>query len=230
MFDEFLNSLNWPFRDKNVSERLIPVLVAALIPVIGIFVLIGWQYSVVRQFARGDSVLPRLKPLVLLRDGFVISLLAFMLTFIPPLILSVLGVAGIGGLIDDLLVYSSLSFELIAIDWLQDAAIKIAVAIAWALLASPLVYAGIIRSAANDSLLQFLNVPASLLYIAKNMGGFIKFWFFGVIFFALVGVMSVLLGFTGIGLMFAPFLALWGYIIMTSYELGMMARRTYFVA
>jgi len=226
MVNEFIKSLSWPFRDKYLAERLIPILLAALIPVLGLFALIGWRYAVISQFARGDSALPCLEPLRLLRDGFVIALLAFLLTLIPPVVLSVMGIAGIGGLIDNIVVYSSLSFELIATDWIQDTAVKILVAIAWGLLATPLVYAGMIRSAASDSLLQFLNVPASLLYILMNLFSFLKFWLFRIAFFFLLGVAGSILGLTGIGLILLPLLAIWGYFIMTSYQLGMMARRS----
>ncbi len=95
---EFGYAFNYPFKDPDLFKKLIIVGLVTLIPVIGMFVVMGWMIALTRRIIRREepALLPDLDFSVQLGDGF--KAFVVYLVYLAPLFV-IYALFAIGGIV-----------------------------------------------------------------------------------------------------------------------------------
>ncbi len=218
----------YPFRDEKWLQKLWPLPVIALLPVVGLISVIllkGWRFEMVRNIAHDNMELPAFDPIIMAKRGLILWLVMTGHIFIPGVLCALLGLATPLGLVMDIyeMIVNGVDvwFKENASDW----ALTLTIYFTWAIISFPVFQMGMIRYALTGNWKSMLNAPLNFMLFVRNIHYFILFYGYWLIISLGILLIDVLFAMTGIGVFFIPALTLCLYYVTTAYDLGRLAKK-----
>lgn len=227
-YNDFKDSLCYPFKDSEWAAKLWPLPLITLIPVIGLLSVIllkGWRFEMVKRLSAGDVTLPPFDPVIMFKRGLLLWCVMTAHIFVPGILCAILGIGGPIGFVQDLYQILANGFS----DWAQsepkDWAFSILIYFIWAIISFPVFQAGMIRYANSGDWKTLLNVALNFALFVKYIHYFIKFYLSWLALIVLIAVLDSALAITGFGILLIPTVSIVGYYISSAYDLGVLAHK-----
>lgn len=225
MITAFKETIVYPFRDPNWGAKLWPMPLLAFVPALNLVAFEGWRMLVIKRMAVGESPVPDFDLFAKLAEGMTLIICRFIYTFVPLLILNLLGAGGIIGGIQDLFLMASGDREAFFDDQVNDWVTRIIVIAAWYVISAPIFHCGMIRYALSGNWQALLNIPANVGMLLRNFHHFLLFYLFAILAMVLIALLDAALVATVAGALLVPVVTLCLYYAMAAHELGELAHR-----
>jgi hypothetical protein len=206
----FFRALFYPFRDPHWFGKLLTTLLIAAIPVVGFFVIKGWEYEISARVRKGDTTVPDWKRFgSKFKHGLIIRMGAIFYN-LPVYILIMLIVVMWARLIADYFAMPNPTWAALKAQIASGIPAFIAMIVGilfYALMANILYWSGYLQYIETGKVISFFEFVDNFLRAFENvwddvvmgiMIGFLEF-----VFFLLDAVMSGGLVFTGVGAVIA---------------------------
>ncbi|SBS33627.1 hypothetical protein MAQ5080_02630 [Marinomonas aquimarina] len=223
---DFKDSLTYPFEDSQWIQKLWPLPLLAILPIIGVLSVIllkGWRFEMVKRLSTGDRSLPEFDIVTMFQRGLLLWAVMIAHMFIPGVICALLGLSGPLGLIQDIYEFFANGLSGWAQSQSQDLLLKIIVYVVWGIISAPVFQSGMIRYVISGDWKSLVNVPVNFMFFLRYIHYFLKFYVAWIMLIILVVAMDSVLSVTGIGLLLVPIVSFVFYYISSAHELGHLA-------
>lgn len=229
-----LHPVLWPFRSKQEWPRMWWLLLIDYIPVVNLIVMRGWRLEVVRRMARGEQpITPHFQSILkFFGNGLLLWTMTALYALLPLVIIAQLGVGGFKDFVGDLVEFSKIllgqsdqSLAEFARNELIDSLLEVLIELAWIPLSSPLYRAAMIRFAVTSDIASFGNFPATIGFIFRHFGAFVKLYLFSFLLGIAVAMLGGFLVITGVGAIVVPLVTVPLYYWSTAFEYGELAQK-----
>lgn len=228
IFKDFKSSLLYIFGHQNWFLRTWPILLIPFIPVVGIlaiFVLKGWRFEMVRNFAFGRNELPEVDLPLWLKRGLILWSALFVYLLVPWIVCRLLGVSGIFDMIFDIHLLFTEGLGAYLEDYAYDLLTVFTVYGVWGLISAPTFQCGMVRYVLSDNWKDIFRFLPNFYFAIKHSALFIKFYVMWFMFILSIFFVDSILAATFFGAILIPLVTVTFFYVATAYELGELASK-----
>lgn len=226
--ENYKESLVYIFRADNWFLKVWPIVLIPFIPllgVLGIFILKGWRFEMVRNLAFETNKLPDVDVILWLKRGAILWGALVVYFFVPWILCRILGVAGFWDLISDIHLLFTEGLESFFKDHLSDLLVTLVIYAVWGIISAPTFQCGMVRYVLTDNWKCLFDFFSNFYFVLRNLLIFLKFFAMWFLFVLTVLVVDGMLAATFFGVILIPLVTITGFYVTTAYELGELAHK-----
>jgi hypothetical protein len=231
----FLAALTFPFREKDVVQKIWWLPLVNFVPVLNLILMRGWRVSVVRRMGRHEAqFLPEPHNLGrFLADGTILWIMTGLYLIPQIILLAIFGQGAIDNILTILLwIFNTLftdnptiALSVLITDVLLGTIMQLIIPGAYWLLSWPVYRAAMIRFSTTGRVWAFFDIITNIKLVARHLDEFMLTFFWTLAMNALIGFVSGLFISTAIGSILVPLITIPMFYWTTGYIYGRLAAK-----